>query len=62
MQLERSCFRLQLSFLRNFYELFLSSACIFEIQLLVEAMSSPKMGIIRLLYWIVTLANLRLPT
>ncbi len=41
MQLERSCFRLQLSFLRNGYELFSSSACILEIQLLVEAMSSP---------------------
>lgn len=41
MQLERSCLRLQLSFLRNGYELFSSSACILEIQLLVEAMSSP---------------------
>ena len=41
MQLERSCLRLQLSFKERFYEPSLSSTCILEIQLLVEAMSPP---------------------
>ncbi len=48
MQLERSCLRLQLLFKERFYEQSLSSTCILEIQLLVEAMSPPDAYIIRL--------------
>jgi len=41
MLLKRSCLRLQLLFKERFYEQSLSSTCVLEIQLLVEAMSSP---------------------
>ena len=47
MLLKRSCLRLQLLFKERFYEQSLSSTCILEIQLLVEAMSSPDAYIIR---------------
>jgi len=43
MLLKRSCLRLQLLFKERFYEQSLSSACVLEIQLLVEAMSSPEL-------------------